>query len=77
MTNDFARRLVADAEAGAGREHAGGDVHGEEFLEEEFGGVGDMDLGDACLVVAWAAFVFALLELTIPILVCCQVQCGR
>jgi hypothetical protein len=56
-------RLVADAEAGARGEHAGGDVHGEELLEEQLGGVGDMDLRDARLVVAGATFVFALLEL--------------
>lgn len=56
-------RLVADAEAGARGEHAGGDVHGEELLEEQLGGIGDVDLRDARLIVAGAAFVFALLEL--------------
>ena len=57
-------RLVTDAETGAGREHTGGDVHGEKFLEEKLGGVGDVDLRDARLVVAGTALVFALLELT-------------
>jgi hypothetical protein len=32
-------------------------------LEEEFGGVGDVDLGDAGFVVARAAFVESLLQL--------------
>lgn len=61
----LAGRLVADAEAGTGCEHACRDVHGEKFLEEQFGGVGDVDLGDAGLVVAGATLVFALLELTV------------
>lgn len=64
----LAGRLVADAEAGAGCEHARGNIHGEQFLEEQFGGVGDVDLGDAGLVVAGAAFVFALFELTVATL---------
>ena len=68
-TQNITRRLVADAEAGAGREHAGGDVHSEEFLEEELGGVRDVNLRNARLVVAGAAFVFALLELTAVMLV--------
>ena len=59
----FTRVLVAHAEAGAVCEHAGGDVHGEEFLEEEFCGVGDVDLGDAGFIVAGATFVEAFLEL--------------
>jgi hypothetical protein len=59
----FARVLVAYAETGAVCEHACGDVHGEEFLEEEFGGVGDVNLGDAGFVVARAAFVESLLQL--------------
>jgi hypothetical protein len=63
-TQQVAGHLVADAEAGARGEHAGGDVHGKELLEEQLGGVGDVDLRDARLVVAGAAFAFALLELT-------------
>jgi len=58
------KRLVTDAESRAGREHAGGNVHGEKLLEEKLGGVRDVDLGNAGLVVAWTTFVFALLELT-------------
>lgn len=69
IAKEFAGLLVADAKAGAGSEHACSDVHGEEFLEEQFGGVRDMNLGDASLVVAGAAFVFALLELTVYMLV--------
>jgi hypothetical protein len=57
------RVLVAHAEAGAVCKHAGGDVHGEQFLEEEFCGVRDVDLGDTSFVVAGAAFVKAFLEL--------------
>lgn len=42
--DEIGRRLVAHAEAGAIREHAGSDVHSEEFLEEKLCGVGDVDL---------------------------------
>ena len=59
------RRLVANTEARASREHAGGDVHSEQLLEEKLGGVRDVDLGDACLVVTGTALVFALLELAV------------
>lgn len=71
-----AGRLVADAEAGARGEHAGGDVHGEELLEEQLGGVGDVDLRDARLIVAGAAFVFALLELAGCVLASSTIQQG-
>jgi len=57
------QRLVTDAQSRAIGKHAGGNVHGEEFLEEQLGGVGDVDLGDAGFVVAGAAFVEALFEL--------------
>jgi hypothetical protein len=53
--------LVAHAEARAIGKHARGDVHGEEFLEEQFCGVRDVDLRDASFVVARPAFVVALL----------------
>jgi hypothetical protein len=69
-----AGHLVADAEAGARGEHAGGDVHGEELLEEQLGGVGDVDLRDARLVVAGAAFVLALLELAGCVLALSTIQ---
>lgn len=69
-------RLVADAEAGARGEHAGGDVHGEELLEEQLGGIGDVDLRDARLIVAGAAFVFALLELAGCVLASSTIQQG-
>jgi len=62
---DLTGLLVADAEARASSEHAGGDVHGEKLLEEELSGIGDVNLRDACLVVAGTALVFALLELTV------------
>jgi hypothetical protein len=58
-------RLITDAESRAGREHAGGNIHGEKLLEEKLGGVRDVNLGNACLIVAWTTLVFALLELTI------------
>jgi hypothetical protein len=38
------RILIAHAEAGAAGEHACGNVHGEELLEEKFGRVRDVDL---------------------------------
>jgi len=59
------RVLVANADTCTSCEHAGCDVHGEEFLEEEFGSVGDLDLGDAGFVVAGAAFILALFELSV------------
>jgi hypothetical protein len=37
-------RLVAHTEAGAAREHACCDVHSEEFLEEQFSSIGNVDL---------------------------------
>lgn len=62
---NLVRLLVADAKARAGGEHAGGNVHGEKLLEEELGGVRNVNLRDARLVMARTAFVFALLELTV------------
>jgi hypothetical protein len=59
------RRLITDAESRASRKHAGGNVHSEKLLEEKLGGVRDVDLGNASLVVAGTTFVFALLELTV------------
>jgi hypothetical protein len=59
------RILVTNADTRTICEHAGCDVHGEEFLEEELGGVGDLDLGDAGFVVARTAFVLALFKLSI------------
>jgi hypothetical protein len=61
--------LVAHAEAGAAGEHACGDVHSEELLEEEFRGVGNVDLRDARFIVAGAAFVVALLDHAVLVLV--------
>lgn len=60
--------LITHAETGAIGKHAGSNVHSEEFLEEEFGGVGDVDLGDAGFVVAGAAFVEAFFELAVDML---------
>lgn len=64
----FVRLLVANTEAGARGKHACGNVHGEKFLEEKFGGIGDVDLRNTRLVVARTTFVFALLELTVTLL---------
>jgi hypothetical protein len=58
----IAGRLVTHAEAGTVREHAGSNVHGEQFLEEEFGSVRNMNLRDARLIVARTAFVVTLLD---------------
>jgi hypothetical protein len=57
-----AERLVTHTEAGAIREHTGSNVHGEQFLEKEFGSVRNVNLRDACLVVARTAFVVTLLD---------------
>lgn len=57
--------LISHAETRAVGEHARGDVHGHELLEEKLGGVGDLDLGDASLVVAWTAFVGTLFDLSV------------
>jgi hypothetical protein len=59
------RILVTNADTRTICEHAGCDIHGEEFLEEEFGGVGNLNLGNAGFVVARAAFVLALFKLSI------------
>jgi hypothetical protein len=53
----IAGRLVTHAETRAGCEHARCDVHGEEFLKEQLGSVGYMDLGDASFVVAGSTLV--------------------
>jgi hypothetical protein len=62
LSCQVARTLVAHAEARAVRKHARRNVHGEEFLEEQLGRVGDVDLRDAGLVVAGAAFVAAFFD---------------
>ena len=59
------RVLVSHAETGAVGEHAGGDVHSHKLLEEKFGGVGNLDLADARLVVAGTALVGTLLDLSV------------
>lgn len=59
------RVLVSHAETGAVGEHAGGDVHGHELLEEKLSGVRDLNLADARLVVARTALVLALLNLPV------------
>ena len=65
------RHLVTHAEAGTIGEHACGNVHGEELLEEEFRGIRDVDLRDASLIVAGAALIETLLELTIMMISIC------
>jgi hypothetical protein len=62
MRRGIARRLVAHAKARTIRKHAGRNIHSEEFLEEQFGSVGDVDLRDASFVVAGAAFVVAFFD---------------
>lgn len=57
-------RSVAHAETRAIREHARSNVHGHELLEEQLRRVRDLDLRDALLVMAGAAFVQALLDLS-------------
>lgn len=58
------RHLVTHTETRTIRKHAGRDIHSEQFLEEQFCRVRDVDLRDTSFVVARAAFVEALLELT-------------
>lgn len=67
--NLLADRLVTHTETRAVREHARSNVHGEQFLEEKLGGVGNVNLGDARLVVAGPTFVEAFLELTVFLVV--------
>lgn len=55
--------LVSHAQARSSGKHASGDVHRHELLEEQLGGVRDLNLRDARLVVARPAFVGALLDL--------------
>ena len=45
--------------------HPSGNVHRGQLLEQKLGGVGDMDLGDAVLVVTQATFKETLFEFTI------------
>jgi hypothetical protein len=60
------RVLISHAEPGAVGEHASGNVHGHELLEEKLSGIGDLDLANASLVVARTAFVLTLLDLPVP-----------
>lgn len=59
------KNLVTHAEARAIRKHARCNVHGEQFLEQKFGRIRDMDLRDASFVLAGTAFVLALFELAV------------
>jgi hypothetical protein len=49
------RFRLTNRHARAVREHAAGDVHGLQLLEEELGGVRDVDLGDLRFVLARSA----------------------
>ena len=59
------RRLITHAETGAISKHASSNIHSEQFLEEQFGSVWDVNLGDASFVVAGAAFVEGFFELAV------------
>lgn len=48
--------------SGSVGKHSSGNVHGGQLLEQKLGGVWDMDLGDAVLVVAKTALEETLLE---------------
>lgn len=58
---------VSQAETGSRGEHASSDVHCHELLEEQLGGVRDLDLRDARLVVAGTALILALLDLPVTL----------
>jgi len=60
---------LADGDTGPVGEHAGGDIHGRKLLEEQFGGVRNVDLGDLRLVLAGPAFEGLLREVPAPLLV--------
>jgi hypothetical protein len=50
--------------AGSVGKHPSGNVHRGQLLEQKLGGVGDVDLRDAVLVIAETAFEKTLLEFT-------------
>ena len=50
----FQQSSLTDTDAGAVSEHTSGDVHSLQFLEQELGGIRDVDLGDLGLVLAGA-----------------------
>lgn len=55
--------------AGPVGEHSRGNVHRGQLLEQKLGGIGDVHLGDAVLVVARPALEEALLQLAVARLV--------
>lgn len=57
--------LLSDRYAGAAREHPCCNVHGLQLLEEQLGGVGDVDLGNLGFVLAGAAFEGLLREVAV------------
>jgi hypothetical protein len=58
-------RLVSDADTGPVREHAGGNVHTQQLLEQKLRCVRNLDLRDLGLVVAGPTFVVAFLDLSV------------
>jgi len=56
---------LADADAGAVGEHAGGNVHRGQLLEEQLGCVWDVNLRDLGLVSAWSALKGLGVQLTV------------
>lgn len=56
---------LADADTRSVGEHACGNVHRGQFLEEQLGGVRDVHLRDLGLVSAWSALEGLSVELTV------------
>lgn len=54
--------LLPHRYSGSVGKHPSGNVHRGQLLKQKLGGVGDVDLGDAVLVVAQTAFEETLLE---------------
>lgn len=57
--------LISHAKAAPGGEHARCDIHACQLLEEQFRRIRYLDLGDLGLIVARAAFVQALFDLSV------------
>ena len=57
--------LISHAKTASGGEHARCDIHACQLLEEQLRRIRYLDLGDLGLIVARAAFVQALFDLSI------------
>jgi hypothetical protein len=59
--------LISHTDSTSLTEHSCGNVHTCQFLEEKLGGIGEVDLGNFCLVLAGSAFEEVLFEVSIYI----------